>query len=762
MAAEKSNDVPVWVKWLGYAVACAAAGFGAFRAARSIETDSSWAHLASSIHLVGILLGLGSAGLATAAGWSMLRAVRSWARSRGGQQTQLPEKPAEGLGSHLPARMIGVPHRNPFFTGREKLLEQLHRQLQTKGITALAQAAIHGLGGVGKTQTAIEYAHRYRKHYRFVLWVGAEQEASLAAAYLSIARELELVEPRADLETAQQAIKAWLSSEEGWLLVFDNADEPGLLRAYLPSVRMGGKVLLTSRAKIFTDVGINEPFRVQTMEPEEAVKFLLTRTKREEAGAAAELSTELGYLPLALEQAAAYVDTVAVSFSAYLASFKKRRLQLLEKGKPSGDYPASVATTWNLSFAQVRKASAASAELLTAASFLAPDSVPIEIFTLGGSELGDLLAEGLKAAAEDPLVYWELLAPLERYSLVERLPDEAFKIHRLTQEVVKDSLGKEGRRSWAERVVRALDATYPGVTFENWKLCERLQPNAKLALRLARTYNLELAEAGHLLHNAGWFAFDRGDTGSARILQECSLALYERLLGAEHPNTLGSSNNLANTLRVLGDLAGARKLQEKTLETQERVLGTEHPDTLGSRNSLAVSLRDLGDFDGAKRLQEQTLESRERLQGAEHPDTLTSRNNLAIILTDLGDLPGAVRLHDQTLKILERVLGAEHPLTLVSRNNLAGVLWSLGDREGARKQVEQTVKIQERVLGTEHPDTTSSTWNLFLAVRKLGDGDAEAPLLAKLRWLLDRDENSLASDVQRRIRQELLDLLDQY
>ncbi len=416
--------------------------------------------------------------------------------------------------------MIGVPHHNPYFTGRKDLLSRLHQQLQTQGISALAQAAIYGLGGIGKTQTAIEYAHRFGEHYRFVLWVMAETVPEIQSAYLSIARELRLVDTRADLETAVMAVKAWLSREGAWLLVFDNADNPALLRGFLPPIRTGGKVLLTSRAKSFVKVGIREPFRVETLDPEDAVEFLRERTGIADAEAAAALASELGYLPLALEQAAAYIETVGGGFSEYLAKYRREGVALLAKGKPSTDYPKTVATTWSLSFAAVRETSQASTDLLTAAAFLVPDFVPIEIFTLGGSELGELLAQGLKGADEAPLVFLELLEPLERYSLVERLADEAFKVHRLTQEVVKDSLSEEGRRDWAGRVVRALTKAYPWPTFENWQLCEKLQPSVRLASELIGAHTLESAAAGRLFDWSCWFARERGDHIGAKHFGE--------------------------------------------------------------------------------------------------------------------------------------------------------------------------------------------------------------------------------------------------
>jgi len=610
--------------------------------------------------------------------------------------------------------MIGVPHRNPFFTGREPLLAQLHQRLQSTGITALAQAAIHGLGGIGKTQTAIEYAHRFGPCYQFVLWVAAEQESTIGAAYQSIARELGLVEATADLAAAVQAMKAWLSHEDGWLLVFDNADDPALLRAYLPVTRTGGKVLLTSRAKTFADVGIREPFRVETMSPEDAVAFLLNRTKRDEAGWAADLARELGYLPLALEQAAAYIDTVGVSLGDYLASFKRRGLQLLEKGQPGAEYPASVATTWNLAFTNVQKASPASAELLAAAAFLVPDAIPIEIFTLGGAELGDLLAEALKGVDEDPLVFWELLAPLERYSLVERLPDNAFKLHRLTQEVVKDSLGEEGRQAWAERVVRALNRTYPTPVFENWKLCDKLQPNARLAYELTCTYKLDSAEAGWLFNQAGSLARQRGDYISARVFYELAVEINERAVGSEHLYTLTSRNNLAESLQDLCDFTSARRLHEQVLEIRKRILGTEHRDTLISRNNLAATLSHLHDLAGARKLHEQNLEIRERVLGCEHSDTLSSRNNLAETLRSLGNFAGARKLHEQVLEIRERVQGSEHPATLLSKNNLAWTLYDQGERRAACELMARVVEGRRLVLGAEHPLTRRSIESLRL------------------------------------------------
>lgn len=397
--------------------------------------------------------------------------------------------------------LIGVPHRNPSFTGRENLLTRLHRQLQTEEISALAQAAVHGLGGIGKTQTSIEYVYRFGGHFRFVLWVVADDESAIKTAYLSIARELRLIPALADLEMAVQAVKAWMASEDDWLMVFDNADDPAVLRPFLPPTRKGGRVLLTSRAQSFACVGIKKTLRVDTLESAEAVRFLIERTGDPDSQRAAELADELGHLPLALEQAAAYIETVGGGLRGYLARFRSQGVTVFAKGKPSTDYPKTVATTWTLSFDAVREVSPASAELLTAAAFLPPDSIPVEVFTLGGTEFGKppraresrwwrprnlfpprlprpVVGRALGDALgdRDGLVLWELLEPLERYSLVERLPEGAFRMHRLTQQVIKSSLREEDRRDWTGQVIRALDAAFPAPPFEDRELCEKLAP----------------------------------------------------------------------------------------------------------------------------------------------------------------------------------------------------------------------------------------------------------------------------------------------
>jgi tetratricopeptide (TPR) repeat protein len=656
-------------------------------------------------------------------------------------------------------RYLGIPHRNPSFTGRKDLLSSIHRQLETHGISALAQAAIHGLGGIGKTELAIEYAHQYGEYYESVLWVVADSELSIRAAYLSIARDLGMADARTEIDEAVRLIKSWLSLKENLLLVFDNADDPALVRPYLPNARRDGKVLLTSRAKSFASVGIKEALRVETLDPVDAVTFLTSRTLLDDAQAASALAAELGFFPLALEQAAAYIETVGGGFAEYLARFRRQGIALFAKSKPSTDYPRTVATTWSLSFDAVHGASPASADILTTSAFLGPDAIPIEIFTRGKSHLGNRLSKKLEGAADDVLVFWELFEPLERYSLVERLGGDTFKLHRLTQAVIKHFLGNSKKRVWARRTIRAINAVYPAADFENWKYCDRLQPHALQASELIKEFGFKEYAAQRILAQVGWFAQIRGDYLVAKKLLKETLDIQERLLGSKHPYVLSAKSKLARTLCACGDFSGAKDLQRQALKAREVLWGSEHPHVLDAMGNLAEILRASGELEDAKDLQMRCLEIDKRVSGDMHPRTLASMNNLGLTLYELGDLNASRALHEQVLKAREEILGSEHPDTLGSRNNLALSLRALGDLDTARELYGHNLEICERVLGEQHPRTVIAAWNLLCVVQKLDDYKEFTQLIAKLRWLLGRDEDSIPSSDQRLIRQKLLALL---
>ena len=602
-----------------------------------------------------------------------------------------------------PEVIENVPYaRNPYFIGRDTILNDLHEELSRESATALTQGhAIFGLGGIGKTQTAVEYTYRYRSEYRFIFWTRANTEVALQVGFVEIAKLLDLPEKDAtNLADTVQAVRHWLEHTGEWLLIFDNADTPERLKAYYPR-NPKGHILLTSRAQLFDTLGIARPLALEKMDPEEALRFLYTRTGRAESdpaekNAAEHLAAELGYLPLALEQAAAYITAKTARFQDYLTSYQRQRLALLNKAQPkTGEYPASVASTWALNFQEVEQDPVA-ADVLRVSAFLSPDAIPLELLSSGASQFGPILAEEL-ATSEDPLVLNEALEPLTRYSLIRLDIDaQTYSIHRMVQEVVKDQVGVEQQAQWAERVVRAVAQSFPEVDYQTWTRCERYIPHVLVCAAYIDRWSMTFPEARNLLLQGGYYFYQRGQYRETEPLWNSALAMCERVLGPEHPETLSTVNNLAELYRNQGKYELAGPLYQRALEARERVLGSEHPDTLSTVNSLAILYSVQGKHELAESLFQRALETRERVLGPEHPDTLSSLNNLAILYHDQGKYEQAEPLYRRALTNYERVLGPEHPTTIRVRNNYADLLEKMKQKTNAESAKPKAPRKQGR------------------------------------------------------------------
>jgi tetratricopeptide (TPR) repeat protein len=615
---------------------------------------------------------------------------------------------------HLPIWNVTI-GRNGFFTGREIVLDELHQALQNGN----EPQALFGLGGVGKTQTAVEYAYRYSDEYKAVFWVKAETESALVSGFVEIARllNLPLKDAKDENETVQD-VRRWLEQNESWLLLCDNADNPAVLKSFLPRNRMG-HILLTSRAQNFDDLGIAHPVPINEMPPDEALAFLLKRTGREDASeeerhCAEELVTELGYLALAIEQAGAYIAAKQAGISAYLNSYRNRKLQVLERSKPkTGDYPESVATTWLINFEEVKRASEAAADVLRFSAFLSPDNIPLELLILGRTVLTPAIQEAL-GDGEDELAIDELLAPLTRYSLIRKdVYSQSYSIHRLVQEVVKDILDGDERKQWSEQVVRAVQKAFPtNVEYKNWVLCERMLSQAEFAYKTVEKFKFEFAEAGELLNQTGDYLYERARYEQTEHLYKRALAIRKKVLGLQHPDVATSLNNLAMLYSKQGKYDKVEPLLGQALEIDKQFSGKEHPTVATSLNNLALLYSDQGQYGKAEPLLKQTLEMNKRLLGEEHPTVATSLNNLAMLYSDQGKYDKAEPLLEQTLEMNKRLLGEEHLTVATSFNNLAGLYFSQGRYEQAEPLFKRALKMRKRLLREEHPDLASSLNNL--------------------------------------------------
>jgi hypothetical protein len=460
-------------------------------------------------------------------------------------------------------QVFTIPYRrNPFFTGREQLLADLHTHFTRAAAAAITQPqAITGLGGIGKTQLAVEYAYRYRNDYHHILWANASDRATLGESFVKLARELQLPKKeQQDQNIIIEAVKKWLSTHDQWLLILDNADDLSLATHFMPSGDKG-HILLTTREAATGRIA--KGFAVDKMSEAEGVLFLLRRANiltspdatiaqasETEQKLAAEIVREMDGLPLALEQAGAYIEENQSSLADYLKAYRQRQASLLARqGRTSRDYPNSVATTWSLSFQQVEQNNSTAAELLRFLAFLAPDAIPEELIVEGASEPGPKL----KAIESDETLLNEAIGTLRRYSLVQRNIDKhLLAIHRLVQAILKADMTQEVKRQWAERTVRAVNKAFPDVKDINqWPKCERYLPHALMCAELIDTYDLEFTEAARLLNQTAFYLNDHAQYEQAEPLCQRALAIFEEVPGPNHPSTITVRGNYDGLLEAM-------------------------------------------------------------------------------------------------------------------------------------------------------------------------------------------------------------------
>jgi len=554
------------------------------------------------------------------------------------------------------------------------------------------------------------------------------------------------------------AVRRWLGREPGYLLILDNADEPALVKPYLPTTPTG-HVLLTSRACNFDQLNIRRPIELPVLPPDEALKFLMKRTSREEPlntaeqDAARTLAEKLGYLPLALEQAAAYMVEHEESFSVYLAAYSKLPpLEVLDKMRPADEYPETVHTTWKRSFAAIAAASPASITLLHFSAFFAPDAIPYELIL--ASELGEPLVSALTSPPGGDFALNEILAPLARHSLVHKNAEaRTYSVHRLVQVVLLAELTDATCRDFAEQAIKALNRTFPDVEYANWPRCGRLVPHALAVWGWIECLDkskepLLVPAAAQLLNQAGYYLCLRARYAEAEALHRRALAIWEAL-GPDNPDTATSLNNLGVLLRFQGRYYGeAEALLLRALAIREAELGPNHPDTAISLNNLALLLQAQGRYGEAEPQLRRALAIREATLRSDHPDIVFTLNDLAGVLRAQGRFEEAEQLLLRALAIREAAVDPDHPDRVTSPNtatildmatslhNLGVLLRDQGRYGEAEQRLRRALEIREQALGPDHPDTATSHNSLGVLLR--AQRPTEQLLLKEAEQLLRR------------------------
>lgn len=637
--------------------------------------------------------------------------------------------------AQAPPRIHNFPFsQNTFFTGRETHLERLSKLLQESGTVEITQSVgISGLGGIGKTQLALEYAYRhYPKVYLTVLWVNAADGTTLQASYDSIAKLLELPErDEREADKRVQAVKRWLEEHTSWLLVMDNADDLQLARSFLPSKPLG-HVVFTTRSQIVRDSNIAVQIQLEEMTLEEGLLFLLQRSGviqgettlaavdskvRESAQQLVEL---LGKHPLALDQAGAYIEETGVSIADYIQLYQEEHSFLLNKNSPdppgTNYHPETVVATVRLSFRKACIRYPAAEDVLYFCSFLQPDAMPEEVF---------YQADSLKLDAKS---FNAVMAALRRYSLIKRNAQEKIlSMHRLVQSVLRDGITPDLRKQWQERVARALNAAFPEVDFEEWAKCGRLLPHAVICMTWEKHEQYFISEASDLLNKAGTYLIERGQYSDAEPLLMHALLIRRRLLGEDHLDIARTLNNLASLYRRQGKYDEAEPFYRQALTIREKLLGTEHPETARSLNNLAIFYQSQKEYKQAESLYQRTIAIYELHLGSDHPDVARTLNNLAILYKDQGKYEEAELVYQRTIAIYERHLGMEHPDIARTLNNLAVLHVYQGKYEQAELLYQRALSIREKCLGADHPATAISLYRLATLYQHTGNyKEAEA------------------------------------
>ncbi|KAK7954370.1 phosphorylase superfamily protein [Apiospora saccharicola] len=617
--------------------------------------------------------------------------------------------------------------RNENFVGREDILGQLLERLPpTAQPNACQRTVIEGLGGIGKTQVAIEAAYHVRQAHPdcSVFWVPAVDMTMFENAYREIGQALEVKGIEDDKADVKALVKAALGRDEvgPWLLIIDNADDTllltqGQLVSYLPFNRAGSILFTTRNHQVAACFEARQgTFGLDQLSDPESVQLLhqgLQPNQISDPQRTTELLNYLVYLPLAIRQASAYMvrqmNVTVAKYLEYCTSSDQTMIKMLSKDFDDQDrYQAirnPVATTWLISFEQISRDDALAADCLRCICYFEEKDIPVTLLPTGADEL-----------ERD-----EAISTLRAYAFIlDRGTPDRFDVHRLVRLVMRNWVQTWGeQRQQVTDIVWQLSEEFPWPTYETRDMWTWYLPYAQSILGF-RDECSERERLGSLQYNVAECYDLLGRYSKAEEMYRETLALRETVLGRGHPSTLASMNNLALVLDSQGKYAEAEEMHRQTLALKGTVLGREHPDTLDSMNNLALVLNSQGKYSEAEEMHREELRLCKKLQGREHPSTLASMNNLALVLDSQGKYSEAEEMHREELRLCKKLRGREHPSTLASMNNLALVLKNQGKYSEAEEMHREELRLCKKLRGREHPSTLASMNNLALVLKNQG------------------------------------------
>ncbi|WP_406478135.1 FxSxx-COOH system tetratricopeptide repeat protein [Streptomyces sp. NBC_01615] len=636
---------------------------------------------------------------------------------------ELPGRPVDGgpSGPRFPGSTPGIwnaPQRNNTFTGRNVILDRVRDQLGGGMSVVLPQPqALFGLGGVGKTQVALEYVHRFMADYDLVWWISAEDPGNVVSSLAELAARIGAPGGE-DINVASQEAVQMLARgapTKRWILVFDNADDPSRLTRYFPTGG-GGHILVTSRNQAWAQQGASLPIDVFLRE--ESVEHLTRRASGLTAEEADQVATAVGDLPLAVEQAAAWLAETATPIEEYLRQLAEQTTEVLDLNQPP-DYPKTVAATWNISIARLKERSPASVRLLQLCAFLAAE--PISSHLLYSKEMIDAL-KPYDPALQESLLLGRVIREIGRFALakVDQVSN-SIQVHRLVQAVIRSQLTEEEQRH-ARHVVHTVlagcrpDGDEPIDDPETWPRFAVIWPH----LSASDARNCTEADTRRLLIDRVRYLWKRGEFAGAQALAEDLLDHWKPILGEDDVQYLYLRCQLGNILRSQGRYVEAREINTELLERQRRVLGPSHPHTYVTMSGLASDLAALGVYGSAVDLAKEAHEGFAQIFHESHRRTLSAANNRALALRMVGRYGEARVLDQDTYDRRIEVLGPDHPYTLASAARVGRDLREVGRYAESVTVLSRAYDAHKRILGKEFPGTLSCAKSLAVSLRRAG------------------------------------------
>jgi hypothetical protein len=650
-----------------------------------------------------------------------------------------------------------VPPKNPNFTGREDLLAELHERLRGTSTAAVTPNTLHGMGGVGKSQIAIEYVYRHIDDYDIIWWIPAEQQSQILASLAELAQSLKL-DVGTEANTAVPAVREALRSGKpykNWLLVFDNAEDIATVRGYFPTGG-SGKVLVTSRNLEWSSVA--DTLSVDVFRRDESKALLQRRNADLSDTEADHLAEALGDLPLAIEQAASWRAATGMAVDEYLSLIEQKRLELLDEST-SPDYSLSVAAAWNVSLDRLEENNKAALQLLQVCAFMAPEPIPRSLFR--GARNVQLTPE-LDELLTDPIKLGRAIRDLSKYALA-RIDhrNNTLQLHRLVQAALIGRIPPElqqERRHNAHVLLANANPNSPGAS-DQWPHYQALLPHVNVSgaiecddpwvrqllagmirflyfwgdhescLALAKDvtdrwrarFGDEDTETLSLRKFYAFIARVMGGYGVAAEVDAEVVSIYERIANEDDEGTLDAILQVSSDMRANGDYTAARDNDQLVLSRAQRAFGDDDPATLAAAHNLGVSLRLVGDFKTALKLDQDTWQRRAIILGEDDAATLSTLNGIALDQREAGDYIGARDLQEETYARTVHIFRVSNPITIAAARNLAVCRRRAGDAFGARTLSEETLARFQRRYGDAYPATLATATNFAVDLRQTED-----------------------------------------